>query len=345
MFLHPPQAVRLRLVLAAAGLCAATAAYVTSGLRRRRSGARGPWSRLAAAGAYSVVALFLCGELWFASADRSHSVNYTLAGKLWLERHYRYNSYGHRGPEPNGELLAGRRRIVVVGDSFAAGHGVLERERFSDVLAARTPPDHVVVNIAVSGADARALYQGLCSFPWPPHVLVLSYFGNDIFEAAEERGHSPPPIVPYDDLPAPAASLVRRSYFLDHLYWSRPRGELRSWWSFFGRVWSDPETVALHERDLSAFVDYARTRGIPLIVVLFPFLHDPQGSAAYVPRVHAFFTGRGIPVLDVARLIEDLPLSERIASINDVHPSPRVHLRVAEALARELPALIAAEPR
>ena len=197
----------------------------------------------------------------------------------------------------------------------------------------------------MTSSDSRGLFRGLVEFPWPPHVLVLSYFGNDLHEAAEELGFVPPAHVPYGDLPAPVRAVVQRSYFLDYLYWSWPRGELFGWWGFFQRAWGDPRVVALHERDLEKFVQYSRDRKVPMVVVLFPFLHDAETSALYVPRVKAFFEARGVRVIDASTLVADLPVSERIATVNDVHPSPLVHARVADALAKELPELIAAEAR
>lgn len=345
MAAQDPSQAGLRAALTVATMVSVTGAYLALALLRRRSGHRGSALQACALMIYCLTLVLCAGELRFTTLDRSHSVNFTLAGKLWLARHYRYNSYHHRGPEPDPRLLESKRRIVVVGDSFAAGHGVEESERFSDLLTRRVPDDHLVVNNAVSGDNSRQLYRGLESFPWPPHVLVLSYFGNDIQDAAEEAGQRPPAIVPYGDLPTPARLVVERSYFLDYLYWSWPHDYLAGWWEFFAKAWKDPAVRALHERELEGFVEFSRSRGIPMVVVVFPFLHDPETSKLYVPHVKQFFEGRGVKVIDVEVLIEDLTIEERVATVSDMHPSPVVHARVADALAEALPALIAAERR
>lgn len=323
---------RVRMVLLALAL--STAAYglfvACSPASRRSIRAAG-----SAIVAYSIVTLFLLGELRCVLLDRSHSVGYTLAGRRWNLRHCQYNSYGQRSPEPDKTVLEKKRRILVVGDSLAAGAGVEVEQRFSDLLQPSLPEDWAVLNVAMSGTDSRRQLEDLVEFPWKPDLLVLSYFGNDILEAASELGHAPPRFTPYSDLRPTLRWLVERSSFVNHLYWSRPREDLAGWWTMLRTAWADSWVLALHERDLQAFVDHARANGCPLIVVLFPFLHDLEFSrTVYVPWVKRVFERHSVPVIDVLELVKDMPLSERIANPNDVHPSPRVHAAVAEELGK-----------
>ena len=154
MALHDPVRAELRALLSCAALVSSTCAYLGLALLRRRSGAGRTGRQALALAAFCALVLLCAGELRFSTLDRSHSINCTLAGKLWLARHYRFNSYRHRGPEPDARALESKRRIVVLGDSFAAGHGVEESQRFSDLLIPRIPSDHVVVNISVSGENS-----------------------------------------------------------------------------------------------------------------------------------------------------------------------------------------------
>lgn len=336
MIAQDPLRARLRIALALLACGAATVTWAFALRWSRRSGRRNGVATVAGI-VWAVLATVLLGEAWFANVDRSHSVNYTLAGRLWLDRHYwgGLNSYGHRDPEPVPERFTNaRRRVFVMGDSFAAGHGVDDpRDRFSDRLQARLPPGCLVANLAISGLDSRKELANLRAFPWRPHVLVLSYFGNDIMEAAQEAGFAPPSFQPYADLGPPARFAVERSYLLNAIYWGRPRSDLGQWWSYFDDVWKSPQVRELHERDLDAFVEFSRVSSCRLVVVLFPFLHDVERSEGlYVGWVRRVFASRGVPIVDVLPLVKDLPLKERIATVNDMHASVRVHALVAEEL-------------
>ena len=44
------------------------------------------------------------------------------------------------------------------------------------------------------------------------------------------------------------------------------------------------------------------------------------------------FAARQVPVIDVAGLVEAMPVSARIVNGHDAHPSARVHALVAEAI-------------
>jgi lysophospholipase L1-like esterase len=73
-----------------------------------------------------------------------------------------------------------RRRLLVLGDSFAWGFGVEHRERFSEIIE-RRHPDWEVINAGVSGygTDQELLYLRGRGLRYHPDVVLLLFHVND----------------------------------------------------------------------------------------------------------------------------------------------------------------------
>jgi hypothetical protein len=253
-----------------------------------------------------------------------------LAVKLWLERCWRLDATGYREqPASPG----GASTIIVVGDSFAAGFGICDpRDRFADQLAARLhearPGQFTVFAVAAAGLGTRSEWERLQRFPHRPHLLVLAYYANDIEDTAADFGLRQPHYTPYAGLPWPMRPLVERSYLLNFVYWSVPRGDLAAYREYYLGIWKDPRVVARHLGELDAFFPL----GVPVVLVIFPHLTDLDVSAVYVDKVAGHFRARGAHVVDVRDLVRDLPVRERVVNAADFHASVAVHHRVGRAL-------------
>lgn len=286
-----------------------------------------------------VALVLLAAESAFATVARSHAVGYTLASRLWFARHWNPpgNAQGFRDVEHAED---GRPHLFVLGDSFVAGVGIADvSERFSDRLRERVGERYQVHNLGYNGADTRYELELLQSYPFKPALLVLSYYINDISNAAGALGHSVPPFRPYANLPWPIAWVVARSYLLDFLYWLRPQSDLASEARFLERCFTWPEVVAQHQADLQKIVDWARAHDCALIAVVFPSLPQLESSGPWIAPALATFAQNGVPIVDVAPLVRELAADERVVNANDSHPSSRVHALVAEALAARVAAL------
>lgn len=322
--------------LAAAGvLVGATIAYVGIIGHCAMARAVSRATAVSIVSAYSLTMTFAAGELAATLMDRSHSIGYSLAAKVWLKRHWQLNPYGYRDAPWTADRVKSRRVLAVIGDSLTAGHGIEDpAETYCARLGARLGPAYRALNLGVNAADTRSELARLKQLPVKPHAIVLQYFGNDIVEGARDAGFYPPRWVPYINVPAVLRPVVARSYLANYLYFSRPCRDVDSYWSFVKELHRRPALRARHAEDLRAFAAHARTLRVPLVVVVFPFLHDLGASELYVPWVREVFTGEGVPVLDVRPLVEAMPLQERVVNMNDVHPSVTVHRRVADALYR-----------
>jgi lysophospholipase L1-like esterase len=261
----------------------------------------------------------------------SHSIAFALTAQSWVRQCWHLDALGYRShpKAPPGVT----RTVIIVGDSFTAGAGLCDtQDRFGDQLAARRP-DYRVFVLGVNGADTREELARLRGFPERPDVIVLGYFGNDIDDTAKEAGYKPPPLQPYTDLSPLIKPLVTKSYALNYLYWLRPHLDVRELLAFYERAWADPSVVRAHLADLDGFARF----GVPLVVVIFPYLPDLGWSTRYTQVVGDHFRAQRVPVVDVGEISRDLPPARRVVNTNDPHASAEVNHRLGAALARVIP--------
>lgn len=100
---------------------------------------------------------------------------------------FRINRHGFRGPEIPQMRQPDRRRVLVLGDSFAFGHGVGEGQCFAEVLAELLPGTEVV-NLGVPGYNVRTelRYFERVGAAWRPDVVVLALCQNDIVDHGDD---------------------------------------------------------------------------------------------------------------------------------------------------------------
>ncbi len=115
---------------------------------------------------------------------------------------FRTNEHGLRGPLVSRERRPGVRRVLVLGDSFAWGHGVSEGEAFCEVLARRMPGVEFI-NLGVPGFNLRSerAWFERVGAAFAPDVVIVALCQNDLhdFEGPGETwsiGDAPPPGAP-----------------------------------------------------------------------------------------------------------------------------------------------------
>jgi lysophospholipase L1-like esterase len=106
----------------------------------------------------------------------------------------RTNSHGYRDTEHTPARPPGKRRIVLLGDSFAMGWGVERQQMFSSLLE-RLVPDLEVINLGVAGygTDQEVLtYESEGSRYETDWVLLAVLPGNDVHDNLRgSRYHKP----------------------------------------------------------------------------------------------------------------------------------------------------------
>ncbi len=278
-------------------------------------------------------------KLFFAQSD---GWNQTLASENWFEHYWTLNSMGYRDVEWSPSDLQTKRKILVLGDSFAAGQGVERLEdRFSNLLGAKLGQNYLVMNIATPALSTQDEIVRVKGFPYRPDILILQYFINDIRSAAEQRGFftNKPDLEPWPVI----KPLVDNSYVVNFLYWRAMRMLPLPWqtddFAWTQAAYNDPGVWWTHQQELLTIQEGAASENVKLVVVVFPSMLDVTRSREVTEKVVALFQGLHVPVLDVADLIKDKPPGDLVASSMDAHPNEWVHQQVADKLYRMITTL------
>ncbi len=281
--------------------------------------------------------MFMLAEFYFKVVfAQTDGFSQTLANRNWFERYWVDNSLGYRDVEWPQEAIQNNTRVLVVGDSLAAGYGIEKVEdRFSNVLGQKLGQDYLVMNIASPGINTRQEIEKVMAFPYKPDILILQYYVNDIRNAAEERNavFKLPKSEPWPIF----KPLVEHSYALNFVYWRSVRLGPRAWHgaylAWLQGAYNDPDIWWLHQQELLSLTQGAASEQVKLVVVVFPILTDLEGSRVITDKVVGFFREQGVPTVDVAALIPpDAPPEQLVVNPLDGHPNEWVHRQVAEAL-------------
>lgn len=279
------------------------------------------------------MALELYFKLFFAQSD---AFRYTLASQNWYERYWQENSLGYRDIEWTPDKLAGKRKVMVVGDSFVAGSGVANPEdRFANQLDHLLGEDYVVLNVASPGWDTIDEVEAILEYPYQPDILILSYYINDIEGVAYQSGAQRPQI--RRDPPAWLTPLIANSYAFNFLYWRLIRLGPQEWADIYWNGWlkkisADPDISWRHRQELLMIIEGAASEQIPLFVVAFPNLAAIEESQPIIQPVIDLFREYHILVLDVSTLLAGRDPADITVNAIDAHPNELVNREIAENL-------------
>lgn len=277
---------------------------------------------------FTLLALELYFKVFFAQTD---GFNYTLASKNWFERYWHKNSLGYRDIEWTPQLVAGRTKIMVLGDSFVAGYGIEnEADRFSNLLGQKLGDSYAVMNVGQLGAGTKDEIQNALEYPYSPDIIILSFYVNDILDTAKDMGYARPPAQTQGPFP------VDYSYALNFFYWRVYRLGPEQWsndyWNWLVSLYAKPDIWQVYQQELLQISDFVEQHHGRLIVVVFPNLTAVEESQPITTQVVKLFAERGVKVLDVTDLVANMKPAELIASPVDSHPNELVHRLVAEQL-------------
>jgi len=288
----------------------------------------------------SLAVLGLCTEVVFKEfVALTDGFGFTHAARNWHERYWGHvNSRGYRDRDWNAADIQDKRKIYVTGDSFVAGCGIKNvKDRFPDILQNVLGDGWVVQNIATPGWATQDEYNAVTGVSPKPDILILSYFINDIQNAAIKNGYGMPPS------PVPPQGLLgealEKSYAFNFFYWRVYRsvqGSESDYLNYMYRMYNNKKAWGTHEEEMLAFCRWARENNVSLLVVIFPYSLDLKSSAPICSRVAAFFKSNGASVIDLTGELAGWDKDDLIVSRMDGHPSVKLHRYVAGRLYKEL---------
>lgn len=264
------------------------------------------------------------------------------------------NADGFRDDPFDRVRVAGERRILLIGDSFAFGFGILDREatlaaNLERDLSRELPCD--VFNAGVPGADTNRQLAVLDASMnrIDPDLVLIAWYVNDAESEEDKRTY-----VEQSRLIPLISDVLLRSSALWRLVepalieLSIERGWKRSYVEHLRRLHDPPHGNAWTQRN--AFIEsiaIARRDGRHVAVVLFPQLErfDPYPLADVHAVVSAACTRASVPCLDLLTVLhtEDPPTLQ--VSALDHHLNERGSALAAAAITRFLrdtPDLLAA---
>lgn len=261
------------------------------------------------------------------------------------------NNLGLRGPDVVEEKPAGTRRILILGDSFTFGVGVREEDTFARRLESdlnRDAPQGErieVINAGVQGYNTRdeVVYLEREWLRLDPDLVIIVFYLNDAYEdrtflnMGEALGVY---LQPYGlgrysylvdlvqhEIAARRSQQALDDYYLQHYFRDAknflPRpGET-------GSDWTASRAALAHAAELLG------QRGVPLVLVIFPELHQLDKRYPFA-KVHELVRTSAdelsIPVLDLFGTYQGLRDRDLWVHPTDHHPNAEAHRLAAEAI-------------
>ena len=229
---------------------------------------------------------------------------------------YAVNAEGNRALSIHADSNHERPTIFVSGESIAMGMGNPYQDSFAALLESRTGIQVVDVGVDAYGLDQACMRDREVVSSYPHVVAIVTIFHPEVAARAEVEDRPRlrvnangglelvPPTAPWIrdiHLRAILRGIYHSSAELDDL-----RAIVRS--------------IAKLARDHAAYPLFVTvTFGSPCI--------DVEGKAPFLFR--ALFEDQNVPHIDVP-----LPASERLS--DDMHPGPKAHVRMANAIEKAL---------
>lgn len=246
------------------------------------------------------------------------------------------NSLGHRSAELQNPKAGNERRIHVLGSSITLGWGVKVEEGFVSRVEQRLNREKGARN----GHRYTAINAGIGNYntfyevelfkrqvdATDPDVVVLQYYINDAEPNPKGENN---PVLKYSLFAAFVYQHFKTLTAVSTKSLAEHYGDL------YRKNAPDWERAKASIRELRAITD---KRGIRLVVLLVPELHDLSSDGPYPPiydKIGAVFRKMGIdminPLSRFQMAFSDDPSRAWVAP-NDPHPNAMAHKVIADAL-------------
>lgn len=285
----------------------------------------------------SSFSIFILVEIAFSFVVQSSGMGFGLSNQIWLKMYFNpVNSLGYRDKEP--VACDGKKNILVVGDSFVAGHGIRNNEMFTELMKTKLSEEYSIYNLGMCGADTDTEFKNLLRYPVKPDIVILCYYHNDIATAMEATSFICNVNNPYEELNGIEKFIVDYSLFINYFYTDfaskmisqqfkeSKTNDILAYQNL--DVWNKQESI------LNLFSEYATQGEIRLIIVFFPSMSETMLVSHQLAglKIMDYCEKRNLEFLNIFELIKDTPVDKRIVNRRDSHPSSFVNTIVADKL-------------
>jgi len=297
-----------------------------------------------------LLVLVTAGEMAFACfADFSDTFSVSNVSKRWLAVHVE-GEKNENGFRDRNELTTfvpgGKKRIIFLGDSFTAGHGIRRMEdRFTDLVAARfereQPGKFVVANMALPAYDALSVVElaraELLQKHYEMAACVYVYNLNDVDTFDPHTAESLKTIQNSE----PTFFLFRDTYLLNWLYFRLVAFRNAGAQSYYENLRRSYESVPWRrvQNLLTNLHRQCVDQGVDFRMVIFPFVSDVGENypfRAAHERIVDFCKTEKIPVLDLEPIFRSHAGENLVVSRFDGHPNERANAVAAQAIEDQL---------
>lgn len=284
----------------------------------------------------TIALIFIGTETWmrlfYVTTD---AYTFTAMNYHWYNNFYwgHYNSLGYRDHEP---LADAQTRIAVLGDSFAAGHGIDNiDDTFPQLLEQQLGTGYDVNLIANSGWDTDVELGYLESYPYRPNIVILSYYLNDIQYLIRYTSISPDNNFNFPQ--NPTLNWIVLNFFVPNyiyynlLQFTSPTRTTNHTADMVSAYTDDQYWLPQAER-LTQIVHWTQAQDARLIVLLWPQIAMIDDSQPAMQRLQELFEGLGVEVVDMSEPLRAYDTWQLIVNRFDTHPSVLANRLAADAL-------------
>lgn len=298
----------------------------------------------------SLIYLFGALECYFYNfVAISDGFGQTKMHQNWRERYgvIPTNSLGMRDEEP---VQSSKPAMYVVGDSFAAGHGINNyQNRFANILETRLKHQWDLILLAKGGWGTQKQLEVYAEVSNKRDdsqgVLIWQYYINDIDDSGQFVGLTRPSI--YLGAPRFLKPIVDNYHFANFLYWGVFRAvyaqELgQQYLAYLDKCFSDQAVWEHHRGQLQQVIDLQHRSEVTtvkempadrkLIVVVYPNLKDIPTTRRLSDKVADFFESQGVDVVNIADLLLGYSAEEITVNVFDGHANEMANGVLAEHL-------------
>lgn len=297
-------------------------------------------------GLWFLFASLTAAELIFALfVDHSEAFNASMIAKRWFQVHFdsQRNNDGFRERRILATPLPeGVNRILFLGDSFTAGHGVNNiddrfTERLEVLLNSGKKPEYQVYNMGEPGFEIsmiRAMESAVLEKDYPVQTLIYCYMMNDI------EGYDPKTNAAIEEIGnrrQTGSWLVSHSYFINWMYhrWVQySAGSSVDYFPHLVESYNSPPWDAV-KNELDNMAAMSKEKGVEFRLVIFPFMHN-LGPDYPFQKAHeklvAWAHNKNVPVLDMMPIFSTHASEKLTVNAFDNHPNERAHQIIAEEI-------------